>query len=157
MISEFVFNVYLYLVNLSDSETCVNCILRFLNKTTASEDATDYTLAKRRHTQNMRRQHWKAKDVTAATINYINHKDVDGETALSLAAKAENSKVAELLLLNSADVLSRNVKNERTLELIYTFTPSAIKALLDKSIAFEHSVDEDNFIRTERSYYLDFT
>ncbi|ODM92249.1 Transient receptor potential cation channel subfamily A member 1 [Orchesella cincta] len=145
-------------VNLSDGENCVHCILKFLNKTTSSEgEGADLALGRRRHTQNMRRTHWKGKDVTPATVNYINYKDVDGETAISLAAKAENAKIVELLLLNSADVLSRNAKGERTLELIYSLTPSAIKALLDKSIAFEHGVDEDNFIRTERSYHMDFT
>ncbi|CAL8132216.1 unnamed protein product [Orchesella dallaii] len=146
-------------VNVSDGENCVHCILRFLNKTTSSEDGdgADLALSRRRHTQNMRKQYWIGKDVTPATINYINHKDVDGETAISFAAKAENVKVVEILLLNSADVLSRNSRNERTLELIYAYTPSAIKTLLDKSIAFEHSVGNDNFIQTERSYYMDFT
>ncbi|CAL8108090.1 unnamed protein product [Orchesella dallaii] len=143
-------------VNLSDGELCANIIVRFFNKMVNSTNG-DLMLIRRRQTRNARRHQWKGKDVSEALINYINHKDVDGETAISLAAKTENAKIVELLLLNSADVLSRNNKNERTLELIYTHTPSAIKALLDKSIAFEHGVDDDSFIRTERSYYMDFT
>jgi hypothetical protein len=53
--------------------------------------------------------------------------------------------------------LPRSDNGEGTLELIYSKTPSAVIALLDKSISFDCATGLDNFTKTERSYIVDFT
>lgn len=88
---------------------------------------------------------------------YLDMKDTQGDTALSLAAKNENPEIVEYLLKNSASIASTTGSNERTLTLIYSNTPTAVISLLNSSIAFDYGNDDYDLIRNERKYSLNLT
>lgn len=80
-------------------------ILKFLNDLKGEDRETFLNTGIKRLTHRIRRQHWKSQDCQE-TIDFINLKDINGETALHIGAKNENSNIIQILLMHSADVLS---------------------------------------------------
>jgi ankyrin repeat protein len=82
--------------------------------------------------------------------------DTKGDTALSLAAKNENSEIVQYLLQHSASVASSG-SGEGTLSLIYGKTPAAVIGLLNSSVSFHYGQNDYDLTLNERSYCLNLT
>ena len=80
-------------------------ILSFLNGLEGETKESFENIAVRRQTQRIRRQAWIGSD-TQSTVNFVNIKNTDGETAIHLAARNENPNIVIILLMHSADVMS---------------------------------------------------
>jgi len=149
------------LENLKDGAACVKIIVEALKKLdslspTGDDGNGSFQFAAERRKTKIKRA-VQNSSIGVNITSYLDMKDTQGDTALSLAAKCENPEIVHYLLQNSASIASSTGGNEETLALIYRNTPTAVISLLDTSVSFYYGDSDYDLIHNERKYSINLT